>query len=86
MRIEQFNSLTAYAIEQLQRQQQAQPSVQTALQTNADELMAKVAAGNPEDAHKAVIAMEHALMSLDFTLQIRNKVLDAYQEIMKTQV
>jgi len=56
------------------------------LQKNADELVVQAASGNPEDAHKAVIAMEHALMALDFTLQVRNKVLDAYQEIMKTQL
>jgi flagellar hook-basal body complex protein FliE len=42
--------------------------------------------GGTEDTHKSMIAMEHALLALDFTLQVRNKVLDAYQEIMKTQV
>lgn len=41
---------------------------------------------NPEDTYKSVIAMERALLSLDYTLQVRNKVLDAYQEIMKTQL
>ncbi len=56
------------------------------LQKTADDLAQQVSTGNPEDAHKAVIAMDHALMALDFTLQIRNKVLDAYQEIMKTQL
>ncbi len=56
------------------------------LQHNADDLSAKVATGSVEDTHKAMIAMERALMSLDFTLQVRNKVLDAYQEIMRTQV
>jgi flagellar hook-basal body complex protein FliE len=58
----------------------------SALQGKADVLSEQVVTGDPESAHKAVIAMEHALMALDFTLQIRNKVLDAYQEIMKTQV
>ncbi|HEY3379669.1 MAG TPA: flagellar hook-basal body complex protein FliE [Armatimonadota bacterium] len=56
------------------------------VQQNADAIISQVTSGNPEDAHKAVIVMEHALMALDFTLQIRNKVLDAYQEIMKTQL
>jgi flagellar hook-basal body complex protein FliE len=54
------------------------------LQQNADELSTKVATGSVEDTHKAMIAMERALMSLDFTLQVRNKVLDAYQEIGAT--
>lgn len=56
------------------------------LQKNADALTEQVASGQLEDTHKAMIAMEHALLAFDFTLQVRNKVLDAYQEIMRTQV
>lgn len=56
------------------------------LQKTADSMAEKVASGNIEDTHKAMISMEHALMALDFTLQVRNKMLDAYQEIMRTQV
>jgi flagellar hook-basal body complex protein FliE len=56
------------------------------LQHNANDLAEKVASGETGDTHKAMIAMEHALMSLDFTLQVRNKVLEAYQEIMRTQI
>jgi len=56
------------------------------LQRNADEMIEQVASGNVEDAHKAVIAMERALMAMDFSLQVRNKVLDAYQEIMRMQI
>lgn len=56
------------------------------LQNNADNMMERVATGDIEDTHKAMISMEHALMTLDFTLQVRNKGLEAYQEIMKTQV
>lgn len=56
------------------------------LQNTANDLSERVVSGNPEDVHKAMVAMEHALMSLDFTLQVRNKVLDAYQQIMQTQV
>ncbi|MHB9025441.1 MAG: flagellar hook-basal body complex protein FliE [Armatimonadota bacterium] len=56
------------------------------LQKNADNLIERVAAGNTDETHKAMVAMEHALLALDFTLQVRNKILDAYQEIMKTQL
>ncbi|MHB9130790.1 MAG: flagellar hook-basal body complex protein FliE [Armatimonadota bacterium] len=56
------------------------------LQNTANQLTEKVANGEPENTHKAVIAMEHALMALDFGLQVRNKMLEAYQEIMRTQV
>ena len=55
-------------------------------QNNADSMMEKVATGDIEDTHKAMISMEHALMTLDFSLQVRNKVLEAYQEIMRTQM
>jgi flagellar hook-basal body complex protein FliE len=57
-----------------------------ALQKNASSMATKVAAGNTDDTHKAIIAMEHSLMALDFTIQVRNKMIDAYQEIMKTQM
>lgn len=56
------------------------------LQVQADQAAEGVASGNTEDVHKAMIAMEHALVSLDFTLQVRNKILEAYQEVMKTQI
>lgn len=57
-----------------------------AMQKTADQTVAQVAAGNTEDTHKAVIAMERALLALDFTVQVRNKMLEAYQEIMRTQL
>lgn len=56
------------------------------LQQNADTMAEQVASGNVEDAHTAVIAMERAMMALDMTMQVRNKMLEAYQEIMRTQV
>lgn len=56
------------------------------LQSHADDLVEQVASGNPENAHQAVIAMQQSSMALDFTMQVRNKVLDAYQEIMRMQI
>lgn len=38
---------------------------------------------NPQDA---IVASEKASMALQLTLQIRNKILDAYNEIMRMQV
>ncbi len=57
-----------------------------ALQKTADTTAAQVASGGTEDTHKAMISMERALLALDFTLQVRNKMLEAYQEIMRTQL
>ncbi len=36
--------------------------------------------------HKTMIAIEKANLSFQLMLQVRNKIVDAYQEIMKTQV
>jgi len=38
------------------------------------------------DLHDVVIAGEKARLSLELTLQIRNKAMEAYQEIMRMQI
>jgi flagellar hook-basal body complex protein FliE len=42
--------------------------------------------GEGEDLHTTVLAAERAEMSFDLFQQVRNKVVNAYQEIMKMQV
>ncbi len=39
--------------------------------------------GNARDMHTAVLAMEKASMALDLVISIRNKAIEAYQEIMR---
>ena len=56
------------------------------LQNDADSASVKLASGDIEDVHRAMIAMQKAKLALDFTIQVRNKVIDAYQEIMRMQV
>ena len=56
------------------------------LQKEADTLAVKLASGDVEDVHRAMIAMQKAKLALDLTIQVRNKVIDAYQEIMRMQV
>jgi flagellar hook-basal body complex protein FliE len=46
----------------------------------------KLARGESRNVHEALISMEKAQMSLNFTLQVRNKVIESYQEIMRMQV
>ena len=36
--------------------------------------------------HQAVIAMEEANVSFQLMVEVRNRLLDAYQEIMKMQI
>jgi flagellar hook-basal body complex protein FliE len=56
------------------------------LQNQADQTAVKLATGDIEDVHRAMIDMQKAKLALDFTIQVRNKVIEAYQEIMRTQV
>lgn len=42
--------------------------------------------GDGEDVHTAVLATTRAELAFDMFLQTRNKVVSAYQEIMKMQI
>jgi flagellar hook-basal body complex protein FliE len=55
-------------------------------QRNADEGALRVAAGDLADLHQAAIAMEEAKLTLQFAVQVRNKIVEAYQEISRMQV
>lgn len=48
-----------------------------------DQMLAK---GQLTNVHEAVIAAEKATLSLELTVQIRNKLLEAYQEVMRMNV
>lgn len=43
-------------------------------------------AGQPVDVDDLMVAMERASVAMQLTMQVRNKVLEAYQEVMRTQV
>lgn len=53
------------------------------LQLHAEKLDEQLAKGTLENVHDATIAAEKAALALELTAQIRNKVLEAYQEIMR---
>ncbi len=42
--------------------------------------------GNESDLHSVMIALEKADLSFQVMMQVRNKIVQAYQEIMKAQV
>ena len=46
----------------------------------------KLAAGQVEDISEVVIAGEKASIAVQLTMQVRNKMVEAYQEIMRMQV
>ncbi len=56
------------------------------LQKEADIKMQKLATGQSTDIHGTMIASEKAEIALKFMVQVRNKIIDAYHEIMKMQV
>lgn len=55
-------------------------------QLNAEALTKALATGEVEDLHQVMIASQQAMLSLQLTIQIRNKVVEAYQEIMRMQL
>lgn len=42
--------------------------------------------GEPIPLHQAVIAMEEASVSFQLMVEVRNKLLEAYQELMRLQI
>ncbi|MCB4203750.1 flagellar hook-basal body complex protein FliE [Deferribacterales bacterium Es71-Z0220] len=55
-------------------------------QLNADEAIKKVLNGETQNIHETMIALQKADVSLKLMMEVRNKLLEAYQEIMRTQV
>jgi|WetSurMetagenome_2_1015567.scaffolds.fasta_scaffold440545_2 flagellar hook-basal body complex protein FliE len=56
------------------------------MQQQADTLATQVSTGEIENVHQAVISMEKSVLALELTVQVRNRVVEAYQELMKTQI
>ncbi len=52
----------------------------------ADSKLQDVAAGRGKDLHGAVLSMEKADIQFRLLTQVRNKVIEAYREIMRMQV
>ncbi len=52
----------------------------------SDSLSRDLATGRTNDVSKVVTSVEEANLSMEFTLAIRNKLLDAYTEISRMQV
>ena len=56
------------------------------LQVEADSNINDLASGKQTDIHQTMIAVEKAEVSFELLMQIRNKVIEAYDRIMRTQV
>jgi flagellar hook-basal body complex protein FliE len=56
------------------------------LQKQADVRTMQVAAGEQVDLHDVMIAQDRASLGLQVALQVRNKLVEAYQDIMRMQI
>jgi len=53
------------------------------LQQNSAQLQEAMAAGDAVDLHQVMIAVEKAGVSMDLLLEIRNRLVDGYQSLVK---
>ena len=56
------------------------------LHKNAEDSRQLLAAGKIENLHQVMIDSEKASVAVQYTIQIRNRIMDAYNEIMRMQL
>jgi flagellar hook-basal body complex protein FliE len=69
-----FGSLVTNGLDQLQ-----------SMQTNSDNLALQAATGSLTDVHDYIIAATEANLATQLTVAVRDKALDAFNEIMRMQ-
>jgi flagellar hook-basal body complex protein FliE len=57
-----------------------------AAQHRSDAMVESLALGEPVDVHQVMLALGEASNALHLTLQVRGKVLEAYQEFMRLPI
>lgn len=55
-------------------------------QVKADNLTLGLLTGEIQDIHQVTVAMQEAKLSMQLAVEVRNKVIEAYQEISRMQV
>ncbi len=56
------------------------------LLNKADQISTDFSVNKTADLHEVMIAVEEAGMALNYTMQVRNKVVEGYQELMRMQI
>lgn len=70
-----FSSLLGRMISEVSNKQQV-----------AGQAVSQMQSGGPVSLHQAMIAMEEASVSFTLMTEVRNKLLESYQELMRMQV
>lgn len=56
------------------------------LQKTADRASSDLATGKSENIHETMLALSQAELSFNLMVQVRNKVLESYQDVMRMQI
>ena len=56
------------------------------LQKEADQAIEKLSTGESNNIHGAMLAVGKADLAFRMTMQVRNKIVEAYQEVMRMQI
>lgn len=56
------------------------------LQIDSDKITEDFVTGKVDNIHKVMIAQEKANLALMFTVEVRNKAIEAYKELMRMQI
>lgn len=56
------------------------------LQKESSQVQAAMMAGEPVELHQVMIKAEEAGIAMDLLLQVRNKLVDAYNELMRMPI
>src|SRR5215216_7667384 len=52
----------------------------------SDKLLQRLATGEVDNLHQVMLSLEEAKLSFQLLVQVRNKLLEAYQDILRMQV
>ena len=52
----------------------------------SDQQLQRLAAGQVDNLHQVMISLEEAKLSFQLLVQVRNKLLEAYQDVLRMQV
>ena len=53
---------------------------------SADDAVRRLAVGEPVNLHQVMVQLERAKLQFELVLQVRNKLVDDYQEVMRMSV